>query len=637
MKYRKDIDGLRAMAVLPVVFFHAGFSFFNTGFLGVDIFFVISGFLITSLILKDISLNKFSAFNFYERRARRILPALILICIISIPVSWIILFPSDLSDFGKSLFTTITFSSNFLFWQDAGYFDIESELKPMLHTWSLSVEEQFYILYPLFLILFWKIGYKKIIIFLTFIFITSFIVSNWASIYKPDANFYLLPTRGWEILAGAIAAFFLKFYYIHIKSIFITNLLGFIGLFLIIITFVLFSPETPSPGFKTLPLVIGTVILLVFNNDSSLIGKLLSFKPIVFIGLISYSWYLWHFPVLAFAKNNSLTGLSNEYLIFLILISLVAAFLSWKYIERPFRDPEIIKRNKFLFILFSSTLTVLICSILFIFNTKSINNIPITFFEPNYGIKSKECNGKNLKKCISTSNNEFILWGDSYAMHLGDAIESSKTKISFSQVTKNTCSPVINVSKTIRYTQFADDCIKFNNDVINSVIANKSIKFVIISSTFDFHNKRPIKHKSLYIDSFQEELIIKNLNLTISKLKEAGKRVLIISATPSTRNNYDPARCTINAIKRNISSDICFFTRNEFSYKTINGYNLLKKIDKEIDILWMDSILCDENICKTSFDENPIYRDNGHLSVYGSKFIGEKFDFNKIILDKLNI
>ena len=209
MKYRKDIDGLRAMAVLPVVFFHAGFSFFNTGFLGVDIFFVISGFLITSLILKDISLNKFSLFNFYERRARRILPALILICIISIPVSWIILFPSDLSDFGKSLFTTITFSSNFLFWQDAGYFDIESELKPMLHTWSLSVEEQFYILYPLFLILFWKIGYKKIIIFLTIIFITSFIVSNWASIYKPDANFYLLPTRGWEILAGAIAAFFL--------------------------------------------------------------------------------------------------------------------------------------------------------------------------------------------------------------------------------------------------------------------------------------------------------------------------------------------------------------------------------------------------------------------------------------------
>lgn len=635
MKYRADIDGLRALAILPVIFFHAGFGLFDSGFLGVDIFFVVSGFLITSLILKDISLNRFSVFNFYERRARRLLPALFLVCIVSLPLGWLVLLPSDLTEFGKSIITTLTFSSNFLFWQQAGYFDIESDLKPLLHTWSLAVEEQFYILYPLFLILFWKFGLKRVLSLLIIIFFISFIVSNWAAFNKPAANFYLLPTRGWEILAGAIPALILKIYPRSFKSYAINSILSLIGFVLIIASFVYFSPETLSPSFKTLPLILGTVLILIFFDKSSPLSKFLSLKPIVFIGLISYSWYLWHLPVLAFAKNYSLTGISNQSTFLLIILSFVLACLSWKFVEKPIRDGILSKKN-FILSVSALSLSIIIFSFFLIFNEKNINNIPNDYLKPNYGIKDRECNLKGIEECILGTTTELILWGDSYAMHLSQAISSSSTKISHTQVTKNTCSPVINTSKTISNVQFADECINFNNIVLNSIIANTKIKYVILSSTFSFDNNRPIKINSKYFDDSNNVLIQENIYKTISKIESSGKKVLIISPTPSTRAHYDPARCSLNALKRSISPEICFFNKKDYSKKTINGYNLLKAVESNSKILWIDSLICEKNICRTMIDGQPIYRDNGHLSTYGSDFIGRKFNLNKIILEKIN-
>lgn len=635
MKYRADIDGLRALAILPVIFFHAGFGLFDSGFLGVDIFFVVSGFLITSLILKDISLNRFSVFNFYERRARRLLPALFLVCIVSLPLGWLVLLPSDLTEFGKSIITTLTFSSNFLFWQQAGYFDIESDLKPLLHTWSLAVEEQFYILYPLFLILFWKFGLKRVLSLLIIIFFISFIVSNWAAFNKPAANFYLLPTRGWEILAGAIPAFILKIYPRSFKSYAINSILSLIGFVLIIASFVYLSPETLSPSFKTLPLILGTVLILIFFDKSSPLSKFLSLKPIVFIGLISYSWYLWHLPVLAFAKNYSLTGISNLSIVLLIILSFVLACFSWKFVEKPIRDGILSKKN-FILSISALSLSIIVFSFFLIFNEKSINNIPNDYLEPNYGIKDRECNFKTIDECILNTESELILWGDSYAMHLSQAISSSATKILHTQVTKNTCSPVINTSKTIRNIQFADECINFNNIVLKSIVANSNIKYVILSSTFSFDNNRPIKINSQYYDDFNNKLILENFNKTIKILKQSGKQVLIISPTPSTRDHYDPARCSLNALKRNISPEICFFNKQEYSKKTMNGYNLLEAVENNSKILWIDSLICEKNICKTVIDGQPIYRDNGHLSSYGSNFIGKKFNLNEIILEKIN-
>jgi peptidoglycan/LPS O-acetylase OafA/YrhL len=208
MDYRKEIDGLRALAVLPVILFHAGFETFSGGFVGVDVFFVISGYLITTIILEELEQGKFSIVNFYERRARRILPALFLVMFVCVPFAWFWLLPSDMKDFSQSLVAVSVFASNILFWRESGYFDTAAELKPLLHTWSLAVEEQYYVIFPLFLMLCWKLGKRWILVLLGFIFLTSFAVAQWAAYAKPAAAFYLLPTRGWELLTGAFAAFY---------------------------------------------------------------------------------------------------------------------------------------------------------------------------------------------------------------------------------------------------------------------------------------------------------------------------------------------------------------------------------------------------------------------------------------------
>ena len=193
MNYRAEIDGLRALAVLPVIFFHAGFEWFNGGYIGVDVFFVISGYLITTIIISEMSEERFSIVNFYDRRARRILPALFFVMAMCIPFAWFWLTPNDLKDFGQSLVAVSIFSSNILFWLESGYFDTASELKPLLHTWSLAVEEQYYILFPLFLMIMWRLRINWILIFLFIAFLTSLGFAQWAAYNSPSAGFYILP------------------------------------------------------------------------------------------------------------------------------------------------------------------------------------------------------------------------------------------------------------------------------------------------------------------------------------------------------------------------------------------------------------------------------------------------------------
>jgi len=216
LKYRAEIDGLRALAVIPVILFHAGFEWFSGVFVGVDVFFVISGYLITTIIISEMAEGKFSMVNFYERRARRILPALFFVMAACLPFAWLWLTPSDLKDFGQSLIAVSFFSSNMLFWLESGYFDTAAELKPLLHTWSLAVEEQYYILFPIFLMLTWRLGVKWISIILSFVFLLSLGLAVLGTQYATNpqitsGTFFLLPTRGWELLVGVFAAFYLKY------------------------------------------------------------------------------------------------------------------------------------------------------------------------------------------------------------------------------------------------------------------------------------------------------------------------------------------------------------------------------------------------------------------------------------------
>ena len=210
MNYRREIDGLRALAVVPVILFHAGFEWFSGGFVGVDIFFVISGYLITSIILSGKQDGTFTLLRFYERRARRILPVLFFIMLACLPFAWLWMPPHEMVEFSRSLIAVPLFVSNILFWRETGYFATANELKPLLHTWSLAVEEQYYLLFPLFLLLTWKLGRRWIVALLAVMAILSLVLAQWGSMNSPTASFYLLPTRGWELLIGALVAFYLS-------------------------------------------------------------------------------------------------------------------------------------------------------------------------------------------------------------------------------------------------------------------------------------------------------------------------------------------------------------------------------------------------------------------------------------------
>ncbi|MCW7480639.1 acyltransferase family protein [Leptospira kanakyensis] len=341
IKYRPEIDGLRAIAVISVIFFHAGFVFFEGGYVGVDVFFVISGYLVTSIILTDSRKNQFSILNFYERRIRRILPALFFLLAFSIPLAWVTLLPKDLESYFKSLNAVPKFKANIFFSEAVEYFSTASELKPLIHLWSLAVEEQYYIFLPL-LILFIRTRVLWILFFLASV---SLVYSQSISSTKISENFYLLTTRFWEIAMGSILAF------LPPSALALSNLkkqlLSLLGIGFILYSVLTFKKDIPWPSFYTLLPTIGTAFIILFaTNNQTFVGKLLSSKILVSTGLISYSAYLWHQPVFAYSRYIFSTNYLNIYsMFFLSCLSMIIGYCSWKYLELPFRDKERFSRS----------------------------------------------------------------------------------------------------------------------------------------------------------------------------------------------------------------------------------------------------------------------------------------------------
>ena len=322
MKYRGEIDGLRTLAVVPVILFHAGIAPFGGGFIGVDVFFVISGYLISTIIINELDEGRFSILRFYERRARRILPALFFVMLACVPFAWFWLMPRDLRDFAESLTAVTFFVSNFLFWMEAGYFETTAELKPLLHTWSLAVEEQYYIIFPVLMMILMPLGQRVVMISLVVLFIASLILSQWGIYNRPSATFFLLPARGWELLVGVFAAIYLR------KNPDFTrttqaDLLSIAGLILIVVPIFIYTHDTPFPGAYALPATIGTGLIILFARKGTIANKLLATRPMVAIGLVSYSAYLWHQPVFAFFKHRFGSAMFEDFAFALIALSLV--------------------------------------------------------------------------------------------------------------------------------------------------------------------------------------------------------------------------------------------------------------------------------------------------------------------------
>jgi peptidoglycan/LPS O-acetylase OafA/YrhL len=332
MHYRPEIDGLRAVAVLPVILFHAGFSSFSGGYVGVDVFFVISGYLITSILINDLEQGKFSIARFYERRARRILPALFFVMLACLPFAYMWMLPSQLKDFAQSLVAVIFFASNVLFWREDDYFAATAELKPLLHTWSLAVEEQYYFVFPVFLFLLWRFGSQRVFLSVVVVTTLSLLLAEWGWRNSPSANFYLAPTRAWELLAGSICAFMTVN-----RTQKSSNVLSMVGVALIVFAIFAYNDSTPFPSVYTLVPVTGTALVIVFAAQDTWAARFLSLSALVRIGLISYSAYLWHQPLFAFARLRSLTEPSPVLMSTLAIASLLLAWATWSWVEQPFR------------------------------------------------------------------------------------------------------------------------------------------------------------------------------------------------------------------------------------------------------------------------------------------------------------
>ena len=507
MDYRREIDGLRALAVLPVILFHAGFKTFSGGFVGVDVFFVISGYLITTIILTELEQGKFSIVNFYERRARRILPALFLVMLVCIPFAWFWLLPSDMNDFSQSLVAVSVFASNILFWRESGYFDTAAELKPLLHTWSLAVEEQYYVLFPLFLILFWRLGKRWILVMLGLVFVASLAVAEWAAYAKPAAAFYLLPTRGWELLIGAFAAFYLAKANRKEFGKSVGEIGGWLGIALILYAIFAYSKATPFPGLYALVPTLGTVLVILFATQQTTVGKFVGNKAFVSVGLISYSAYLWHQPVFAFARHTGVTSFDKDVLFVLSVSSIFIAYLGWRFIEAPFRNKSIVSR-KVIFIL--AFLGSFLFAILGIYGNAKNGNLgqlsaeQETFLEyfrndlPEWRYTNKndllkkyreDCNFYDISQfrlgkpttvpiekisesCFfkkSKTSKVIFIWGDSHAQQLNYGLSKIlPDNFELLQVASSGC--VVNLSATANKNNYCEYSNWFAYDVVKDLI-----------------------------------------------------------------------------------------------------------------------------------------------------------------------
>jgi peptidoglycan/LPS O-acetylase OafA/YrhL len=615
MKYRAEIDGLRALAVLPVILFHAGFEWFSGGFVGVDVFFVISGYLITTIIISEMAEGKFSIVNFYERRARRILPALFFVMAVCIPFAWFWLVPSDLVEFGHSLIAVSTFSSNFLFWSETGYFGGPAELKPLLHTWSLAVEEQYYILFPIFITLTWRLGIKWVLIILSFIFMLSLGVAQWGAYKIPSANFYLLPTRGWELLIGVFIAFYLK-YNTYIKSYLVNQLLSLLGFSMIIYSIVVYNASTPFPSLYALIPTIGTGLVILCATPQTTIHKLLSLNFIVGVGLISYSTYLWHQPILAFARHAIEGEVHNLTVIMLCISSLFFGWFSWRFIERPFRQKSYLQRK---FIFKFSLVGILFFSIIGIslhvidggskFYSQEKQKIITTFLADNSGYTEERENYLSLNKFDKTNNlKDILIIGDSYMQDLANAVYEAglNEKYEFSSF-------LISVNCGIYFIKDKTDIEDPKFDCVNRSFYNSNLKKqMLIADEIWIISNWNKEHVNKYMFKSLENILDVNRNIKLFGTKGLG----FVSEKWFLENEPE---LWVSPIK--INEDIKTFKSIE------NTNNLINEISKGLGVEFINTqhLICDgNNLCSNYSNGNIISYDGGHLTPHGANILGNK-------------
>ncbi len=540
MEYRREIDGLRAVSVLAVILYHAGFSILKGGYVGVDVFFVISGYLITSLIVVEINSGNFSFANFYERRARRILPALFFVMLVCLPFSWFLLMPEDMKKFTSSLAAVVLFVSNFLFKNQAGYFDSSVELKPLIHTWSLSVEEQFYFIFPILLILIWRFGRQVAIWCLLGLACISFLYSEWASVVSPANSFFLLPSRGWELLAGSCIALLGDRFEFKKIGRGVAEIMSGLGVFFLFYAFIRYDAHTRFPGVHAILPTLGASLIIFFARPFTLVGTLLGMRIFVGIGLISYSAYLWHQPLFAFVRHKNFEPLGDQTAVLFVFISLGIAYLSWQYIEKPFRQKSPITRREItLGALLFSTFFLLFGAAGHVSNgfkerLSSEQNAFLSYFEnsaPNWQyfetieiakLNRNQCDFYDLEKlrigqptnmlskqirteCFERNQSAekvILLWGDSHSQQLHSGLRDVlPASWQILQITSSGCEPVL-----IESPNYNDYC-SYSNWFALQTIRKTKPDYVLIGQNTNHQVKKMLDVGDQVIKSGAQNVI----------------------------------------------------------------------------------------------------------------------------------
>jgi peptidoglycan/LPS O-acetylase OafA/YrhL len=628
MRYRPEIDGLRAMAVVPVILFHAGLSGFEGGFVGVDVFFVISGFLITSIIVVDLEDGKFSFKSFYERRVRRLLPALIFVTGVCIPFSWLWMSPDYFKIFSGSLFANSLFVSNFFFMTQLEYFQPSAELQPLLHTWSLAIEEQYYLFFPAIILLARRFGYWITISLLMALVFGGIYLAVVGVTADPAKNYFHSGARLWEIGAGSVGALLTQ------RVFKLTNhWLAGLGVSLIILSIITFDELTPFPSLYTALPVLGTLLVLLFANSDRGVGRTLSHPFLVSGGLLSYSAYLWHQPLFAFARLRSIEPLSHEFLTFLSVLSFLLAYLTWRFVENPFRKKPsryVSKPWKFIVASFAISATFSIFGLIgYISNgfpNRTFNGIDLSVLDQRLKINpglSINCRSDFSKsdECQTDENADTIIWGDSYAMHLVPGLLAAEPKLRLLQLTMSGCAPLPGLAfvPPSLDASFADPCFSFNNEVMTELM-NADPSKILLSSEFGFHEK------TLWDESGDQVPVgeaIERVGISLAALMEAlekaGHEVFIISPPPEV--GLDIGQCLSKTLRFGAERKRCDFDQsaivNAESFELLKGMNLHRKVVR------LDESICLEGICRASIGDVLVYRDKGHLSIEGSQFLGK--------------
>jgi peptidoglycan/LPS O-acetylase OafA/YrhL len=644
--FRYDINGLRAYAVILVVLFHFGIIGFAAGFIGVDIFFVISGFLMTSIVIKSLDKGNFSLLKFYLARGIRIVPALFVVSTIVLILGWFLVLPTDYKALAKHTLSSINFFSNIVYWRESSYFDTDSHNKALLHTWSLSVEWQFYLVFPIIVALLYKI--KKSRNFLLTFFILGTIISLILSIIitakNPSAGFFLLPTRAWEMLAGGLIFFIPK------EKVPYKKPLEFIGFFLIAISCYIFSTDTLWPSYNAILPVLGAFLILLAHQQNSIFTKGSVFQ---WLGNNSYSIYLWHWPIVFFLhyfyKNDDYIFITAG-----IILSIILGWLSYTYIENPTRKKlsnlSIVKAY-FLWFLSISILS-LISIMIFKFDgvknrfSNEINNISNTINDINP--RRDECLGKQddsqLKKCTYGDGPlSLIVVGDSHASAmLNGVINALPNNTSLISFTIGGCPTVKNLKKTNMPEYSCGERVK---DIINDIKTNYStdIPILVINRANAIFQGEPENDKSnqpiRYINTpslvFDEEYYAQMRNAYVDTLKDlsASHKVYITRPTPEAKKEISNLAAKI--FKYHLPTQDLTITWNEYyerSKQAWKAQDMAAQSTKNIQIIDLSREFCDNETCYFTQNNLPLFYDDDHMSWTASLKLAPIF--KKEIFDK---